>query len=63
MKNKILITSFDMEIGGIERILSSMSEYLDYQNTSRDLQDQLKQYVLDCENCNIAEHITLYKVC
>ena len=37
MKKKILITSFDMEIGGVERSLASMLSNFDYENYQVDL--------------------------
>ena len=37
MKNKVLITSFDMEIGGVERSLAAMLSNFDYESNEVDL--------------------------
>ncbi|MGI2030312.1 glycosyltransferase [Endozoicomonas acroporae] len=37
MSNKVLVTSFDMEIGGVERSLAAMLSNFDYQNNKVDL--------------------------
>lgn len=37
MKKKILIASFDMEVGGVERSLISMLNNFDYENYEVDL--------------------------